>query len=303
MMPATRRDVVFDSTGTRCSAFYYVPERAQAGAQCPAIVMAHGIGSTKEMRLPAFAAQFANAGFVVTLFDYRNLGASGGEPRNQMLPAAQHEDYRNAITWTQLQPEADPDRIGLWGTSYSAGHVLHISAFDRRAKAVVAQAPVVSGYQTARRQMPPIVFAATRQMVSDDRVRRYQAGEISYLPLAAPEGKPCLLSTPDSLAWLNDAGLASEGRFENRIAFESVQHFFHYEPAIHIDAIAPTPLRMIVADNDLLAPTDLALAAYARAMEPKSLVLIKGSHFDVYQGDGFEVSSKAALEWFEMHLT
>ena len=60
---------------------------------------------------------------------------------------------------------------------------------------------------------------------------------------------------------------------------------------------------MIVADNDLLAPTDLALAAYARAMEPKSLVLIKGSHFDVYQGDGFEVSSKAALEWFEMHLT
>lgn len=301
-MRATRRDVVFDSKGTGCSAFFYVPEQTQADAQCPAIVMAHGIGSTKEMRLPAFAELFANAGFVVTLFDYRNLGASGGEPRNQVLPAEQHEDYRNAITWTQLQPEVDPDRIGLWGTSYSAGHVLHLSAFDRRAKAVVAQAPVVSGYQTARRLMPPIVLAATRQMVSDDRVRRYQTGEISYLPLAAPEGEPCLLTTPDGLAWLSDASLASEGRFWNRITIESIEHFFYYEPAAHIEAIAPTPLRMIIADNDLLAPTDLALAAYARAMEPKSLVLMKGTHFDAYQGNGFEVASKAALEWFEMHL-
>lgn len=137
-MPAARRDDVFDSKGTHCSAFSYMPERAQGGDQCPAIVMAHGIGSTKDMRLTAFAELFANAGFVVTLLDYRKLGSSGGEPRDQMLPVEQHDDYRNAITWTQLQPEVDPDRIGLWGTPYSASHVLHLSAFDRRAKAVVA---------------------------------------------------------------------------------------------------------------------------------------------------------------------
>jgi uncharacterized protein len=225
-MPATRRNVVFDSKGTRCSTFFYLPERAQPGERCPAIVMAHGVASTKEMRLPAFAELFANAGFVVILFDYRNPCASGGEPCNQMLPVEQHEDDRNAITWTQLQYEVDHDRVGLWGTSYRTRHLLHPSAFDRRAKAVVAKAPVVSAYQTARRLMPPIAFTATHQMVSDDRVRRYQTGEICYLPVAAPEGEPRLLTTPDSLAWLSDASSASEGRFENRISIESVEHFF-----------------------------------------------------------------------------
>jgi uncharacterized protein len=295
------RDISFESKGIPCSAKFYVPARA-AGERSPAIVMAHGIGATKEMCLPAFAELFVKSGFAVTLFDYRNIGASGGKPRNQMLPFEQHEDYQNAITWTQLQPEVDADRIGVWGTSYSGAHVLHLAAHDRRIKAVVAQVPVVSGYQTARRLMPPMALAATRDMVSADRVRRYQTGEVSYLPLAAPAGEPCLLSTPDSLIWLNDASAASNGRFENRITFESIEHFFHYEPSANIEAISPIPLCMIVADNDLQAPSDLALAAYARAMEPKSLTLMKGGHFDAYQGAGFEIASGAALDWFKLHL-
>jgi uncharacterized protein len=295
------RDVAFESKGISCSARFYVSARP-SGERLPAIVMAHGIGATKEMRLPAFAELFVEAGFVVTLFDYRNIGASGGTPRNQMLPFEQHEDYQNAITWTQLQPEVDAERIGVWGTSYSAAHVLHLAAHDRRIKAVVAHVPMVSGYQTARRLMPPMAFAATREMVSADRIRRYQTGETSYLPLAAPEGEPCLLSTPDSLVWLNDASAASNGRFENRITPESIEQLFRYEPAANIEAISPTPLRMIVADNDLLAPSDLALAAYARAMEPKSLILMKGGHFDAYQGAGLEEAGRAALDWFKLHL-
>jgi len=55
-------------------------------------------------------------------------------PRGQILPTEQHEDYRNAITWIQLQSEVEPDHIGLWGFSYSGGHVLHLAAFDRRVK-------------------------------------------------------------------------------------------------------------------------------------------------------------------------
>jgi hypothetical protein len=38
------------------------------------------------MGLPQFAEKFAIAGFVVSLFDYRYLGASEGEPRGQILP-------------------------------------------------------------------------------------------------------------------------------------------------------------------------------------------------------------------------
>jgi hypothetical protein len=75
--------------------------------------MAHGIGLTKEMGLPQFAEKFAQAGFLVSLFDYRYQGASEGEPCGQILPTEQHEDFRNAITWTQLQSEVDAERSHL----------------------------------------------------------------------------------------------------------------------------------------------------------------------------------------------
>jgi hypothetical protein len=48
-------------------------------------------------------------------------------------------------------------------------------------------------------------------------------------------------------------------------------------------------------------PTDLALSAYERALEPKSLVLMPGGHYTAYL-EGFEVASKAAVDWFRKHL-
>ena len=80
---------------------------------------------------------------MVLVFDFRFLGASDGNPRGQIIPHEQQEDYRNAITWMSLQPEVDADRIGVWGTSLAGGHVLHLAAFDRRIKAVVAQVPTI----------------------------------------------------------------------------------------------------------------------------------------------------------------
>ncbi|MGK4277399.1 alpha/beta hydrolase, partial [Escherichia coli] len=68
-----------------------------------------------------------------------------------------------------------------------------------------------------------------------------------------------------------------------------------------IARVSPTPLLMLVADHDHVAPTDLALAAYERALEPKRLVMIKGGHFDPYLA-AFETASRAAIDWFTTHL-
>jgi fermentation-respiration switch protein FrsA (DUF1100 family) len=47
-----------------------------------------------------------------------------------------------------------------------------------------------------------------------------------------------------------------------------------YEPGIWARRVSPTPLLMVVALNDTITMTDLALAAYERALEPKKLVTI-----------------------------
>ena len=74
-----------------------------------------------------------------------------------------------------------------------------------------------------------------------------------------------------------------------------------YEPGSWVQRISPTPLLMIVARDDHLAVSDLALAAYERALAPKRLVLLPGGHFDVY-GPQFAASSAAARDWFVQHL-
>jgi fermentation-respiration switch protein FrsA (DUF1100 family) len=75
-----------------------------------------------------------------------------------------------------------------------------------------------------------------------------------------------------------------------------------YEPGVWIGRVSPTPLLMVVALNDTITLTDLELAAYERALEPKRLKLIPGGHFDPYLSD-FTQSSRAAVEWFGEHLT
>ncbi len=74
-----------------------------------------------------------------------------------------------------------------------------------------------------------------------------------------------------------------------------------YEPGVWAPRIGPTPLMMIVARQDTVTLTDLALEAYERAHEPKKLVMIPGGHFDPYLS-GFDASCGAALKWFQEHL-
>ena len=72
--------------------------------------------------------------------------------------------------------------------------------------------------------------------------------------------------------------------WRNEITLRSWEHYDRYEPAAFIDRISPTPLLMIVGIEDAMTPAADALAAYARALEPKQLLLVPGGHYDVYAG-------------------
>ena len=73
------------------------------------------------------------------VYDNRNFGDSDGEPRHEIIPSLQQSDYSDAITYAQSLDEVNADKIGIWGSSYSGGHVLLVGAVDRRVKAVLSQ--------------------------------------------------------------------------------------------------------------------------------------------------------------------
>ena len=157
-----RRDISFTSEGLRCRGWLYVPDGLAEGQKSPTIVMVHGFSAVKEMGLPEFAQRFAAAGFVTLAFDFRYFGDSEGEPRSQLFPLEQVEDVRNAITWVSDQPEVDPQRIGVWGTSYGGGIVVYTATFDRRIQAVVAQVPATVSADFWRALAPKDGMCGTR---------------------------------------------------------------------------------------------------------------------------------------------
>src|SRR3954451_11015916 len=122
-----REDVEFVADGVTLRGWLYTPDGV--GGPSPTIVMAHGFSAVKEMYLDRFAEAFAAAGLAALVYDNRNFGASDGEPRQEIDPWAQVRDYRHAITYLCTVPEVDPERIGIWGSSYSGGHVLVVAAF------------------------------------------------------------------------------------------------------------------------------------------------------------------------------
>jgi fermentation-respiration switch protein FrsA (DUF1100 family) len=296
-----RTDIEFKTEdGVTLRGWHYVPDDRRG--KVPTIVMAHGFSAVKEMYLDRFAEAFAAAGLASVVFDNRNFGASDGEPRQEIDPWQQVSDYRDAISYALTLAETDPDRIGVWGTSYSGAHVLVLGAIDRRIKCVAAQVPLISGYRNARRLIRADMIASVLAMCAEDRLKRYQGGAPALLPVVSedPAG-PAALPTPDSWQWFTATGRARAPSWRNEVTLRSVELFMAYEPGAYIELISPTPLLLVVALGDHLTVADEALAAYERARQPKKLAMLKGGHFDAYVAD-FDAASGAARDWFAQHL-
>jgi hypothetical protein len=252
------------------------------------------------MYLDRFAEVFADAGLAAIVFDNRNFGASDGEPRQEIHPWQQIDDYRDAISFAQSLPETNAERIGVWGSSYSGGHVLVLGAIDRRIKCVASQVPLISGHRIARRLIRADLMAGVERMCAEDRRNRYQGQAPGMIPVVSPDG-PAALPTPDSWKWFEETGRTRAPAWRNEVTLRSVELFLAYEPGAYIAYVSPTPLLLVVALGDHLTAPDVALAAYEQALHPKKLVTLKGGHFDPYVAD-FDEASAAARDWFIEHL-
>jgi uncharacterized protein len=285
------RKVNIMSEGVRMSGDAY-SLKSLAGEKLPTIIMAHGWGGTAAMLRPQ-AVDFAKAGYFVVAFDYRGWGDSDSrvilvspaptpraghrftaeveEVREVVDPLDQVTDIFNTIHWAMGEPMVDPTRVGLWGTSYSGGHVLHVAAWDARVKAVVSQV----GYMDSR-------SAYTRDLEALNRAygeaRRRARGELGYPPPGTRE-----------------VGNLRGGPIREK--------FLRYVPVDDVPRIRDCALLFIVADKEeLFDNRDHAELAYTRAREPKRYIVLPGlTHYDIY-GEAREHATKLAIAWFDQYL-
>lgn len=258
-------DVLVPSGGGFCAATLFRP--TPTDRPLAAVLLGNGFANVRRMSLPDYATAFADAGYLALTIDYRHLGDSDGTPRQQVLPETQCDDLRNAITWLSGRPDVDPGRIALWGTSFAGGHVLRIAAVDRRVAAVIAQVPAIGLWRYLRRQ-----DSATRERflaaALADRLSYLATGETRPLAITAAADEESILG-PTGLEW-HRRNEERHPTFHNWIAAHSLDAIATYDPAAFIEDVSPTPLLMILVDNDATIPSDIARAAYDRPANPNS---------------------------------
>ncbi|MGO9081439.1 MAG: alpha/beta hydrolase [Streptosporangiaceae bacterium] len=292
-MNVRTEQITFPSEGIDCAATLYLP--ADTPGALPGLVMGNGFANVRQMYLPVYARQFAAAGLVVLAIDYRYLGQSGGAPRQQVLPDAQCEDLRNALTWLTARPEVDAERIGLWGTSFAGGHALRIAAIDRRVTAVVAQVPAIGLWRYMRRN-DPLERERFLARALTARLDYARTGEARPLAITAQEGAESILGSA-GLDW-HHRNEHDHDTFHNWIAAHSLDRIVPYDPGAFVEDISPTPLLMILVDNDTTTPSDVARQIYNRTREPKQLIELAGGHYDVYDQPATRQACIAATTTF-----
>jgi len=262
--------------------------------------MAHGFSCVKEQTLPDVAELFVAAGFVTLLFDYRFFGDSEGEPRNQLFPLEMVEDYRNAITWLSEQKEVDPQRIGIWGTSYSGGLVLYVGTFDKRVKAVVAVVPYTFSPES-QRAINPEKWDIDSEFLLGDRIERYRNGVINYMKVVAPEGQPCKFPGKEAYDFFMSTQETAPN-WRNQVTFESLEKMREFDPISSIRLLSPTPLLLIPAENDNFIPLDGVKATYEKALEPKAISILPIGHFDIYREPWLSKAADEAINHYKKYL-
>jgi outer membrane protein assembly factor BamB/dienelactone hydrolase len=278
------------SEGTRMTAEAY-SLKSLAGAKLPTVILCHGWGGlARDLRPEAIA--LARAGYLAITFDYRGWGASDSrllltgpvrtdqrahqfnaevkEIREVVDPLDQTTDLQNAIHWVQSEPQCDTSRIGLWGTSYSGGHVVYVAARDPRVKVIVSQVPALDSRWVA-------ASPAARAQTLLEATRRTR-GEIGY-----PE--------PGQRVVMGLRGAPIRERM------------IDYAPVEDVEKARDCAMLFILAEKEeYFDNKEHGVKAYARAKGPKKLVVIPGiTHYGIY-GPARAQAQQLAIAWFNSHL-
>lgn len=290
----------FLSQGTECAVRVYRP--AEQRDLVPVIVMAHGFGAVRALRLYAYAERFAAAGYAVAVFDYRGFGDSAGTPRQVLDVPMQHQDWRAAIAHARTLPGVDPERVVAWGTSFAGGHVISVAGQGEPLAAIIAQVPHVSG---------PAAVRATGVLPSlrvgivgvRDQVRAWTGRDPVYVDSAGRPGQTAVMTSPDAVPGMDrlmvESGL-EVGDYPANVAARIVLKIGLYSPKRWARGVT-CPALIQIADQDAVTPRSVAEATAARMAAP-TVRVYSGGHFEPYVEPLFTTVIADQLAFLREHV-
>jgi dipeptidyl aminopeptidase/acylaminoacyl peptidase len=291
-----KRAVTFYSEGFKLHGDVYLPDNLAPGERRAGIVLCHGYTGVKDLYLPDNARTLNEAGYVVMTFDYKGWGESEG-PRSRLAPYSRVADVQAAITFLGLQPEADARRIGIYGTSYGGATVVWTAAIDKRVKCVVSVVGVGHGERWMRSVRRPDEWHDLLARSESDRAARVMTGK------SAMADRSEILLPDRQSAELAAAARKANPNAINTLPLDYIDDTLEFHPEWVVDKIAPRPILFITTDDDRLVPPEESESLFAKAGEPKKLVVLEGfGHYEVYTEPAYSQVMAPTLDWFTTYL-
>lgn len=297
------REVSFKSERNSCAARLYVPEKTTRNGA--AIVIAHGLTGTMDSHLFEYAEYFSSLGFYALVFDYRYFGSSEGEPRQFLSVPKQKADWRAAIEMVRGLDDVDAHRVGLFGTSFSGGHVIHLAIEDPEIKAVTAQCPLIDSYATMKVAEQYRLPEQAKQLQSL-AILDWLRGLIGLpaitvkaaLETSEDEGL-AVLASPEAHGFLKVGG----PNWVNAVAARSfiTGKLSSNDPSRRVDDLKTATLLQI-CDKDLTVDNE-SIETFARRAGPIANVKhYDCGHFEIFLPPVFNKAVADAGNFFEQHL-
>jgi predicted acyl esterase len=301
-------ELASETPGEMIRADLYTPDDGEG--PWPVVVMGGGWCYVKELIMPEYAEHFLGVGCAALIFDYRHFGESDGSPRQHIDPWKQIADYRSVVDAISYREDlgawCDPERIGIWGISYSGGHVLAVGALDWRVKCIVSQIPVIEGWYNSMRAHGSVGFRELTALVHEERRARYLSGEHGTLPHSGdpktevvtwphPETKPVFMKIKDE----------SAPNHEHFSTIASVEGVWAYDMNPYLSRILDTPTMMIVAEGDDLTMWEREIPAFQRIATTKKKLFVQSesTHMTMYSDlSHLAVAASQAADWYREWL-
>jgi pimeloyl-ACP methyl ester carboxylesterase len=305
----TLRSIVFPAKdGTALEGWLFLPHAPNA----PLVIMAPGLGGTKDGFLESFAWGFVSQGVAALAFDYRCFGGSEGEPRHWADPKRHGEDYEAALAFVRgelaLTRQVDASRIALWGSSFSGGSAIVLAARDPEIRALVVQCP----YLEAPPQLQPRGLSLLRFVVAAmfDSLGIFPA---IYVPLFGRPGEWVFAPSRENPSVHEfDGPLGSTfwrllpkpplGGWENRMLARMLPSLDGFVPMAQVSRLK-CPTLFVAAREDDLVPLELVQRAHSLAGAAiKELRVFEAGHFDLYVGEAHTLNVEAQACFLARHL-